>query len=108
MRWMLDTETCIAIIRQTVPGGSIRMRVAPTAVEPLIQIAARGGEVTLRSTHAEDLAEPVADTERALAMLTSQREQLESFTKTKRLPVDQLITVTKELASLQTQIDAAL
>ena len=47
-----------------VRGGSVRMRLAPTAVEALIGIAAQGGRITSRGTHAEDLAEPISDVER--------------------------------------------
>ena len=88
-----------------VPSGSVRLRLAPAAVDALIDTAARDGEVVARSTHAEDLAEPVADTERQLAMLTAQRARLEEFARSKELKVEQLITVSKELSSVQTQID---
>jgi hypothetical protein len=91
---------------QTVPSGNIRMRMLPAAVTPIIEIASKGGEVTSRSSHAEDLAEPVADTERELAMRVSQREKLEGFLKNKDLKIDQVITLSKELASVQAQIDS--
>ncbi|MGO9802134.1 MAG: DUF4349 domain-containing protein [Steroidobacteraceae bacterium] len=90
---------------RSVPSGSVRLRVAPQAVDPLIEVAAKGGEIVARSTHAEDLAEPVADTERQLAMLTAQRARLDEFARSKELKVEQLIAVSKELASVQTQID---
>ena len=88
-----------------VPSGSVRMRLAPAGVEPMIAIAAKGGEVTGRTTHAEDLAQPVADTERRLALMTAHRDRLAEFMKSKDLKVDQLITVSKELATVQSQID---
>ena len=89
-----------------VPAGSIRMRLAPAGVEPIIEIAAKGGEVTGRNTHAEDLAQPVADTERELALMTTHRDRLAEFMKSKDLKVDQLITVSRELATVQSQIDS--
>jgi hypothetical protein len=91
---------------ETVPSGSIRMRMAPAAVTPIIEIASKGGEVASRASHAEDLAEPVADTARELSMLVAQREKLEGFLKSKDLKIDQLITLSKELASVQAQIDS--
>ncbi|HEX4648761.1 MAG TPA: DUF4349 domain-containing protein [Steroidobacteraceae bacterium] len=88
-----------------IPSGSVRLRVAPAAVDALIDAAAKDGEVVSRSTHAEDLAEPVADTERQLAMLGAHRARLEEFARSKELKVDQLIAVSKELSSVQTEID---
>ena len=89
----------------SVPSGSLHLRMAPAAVEPIIAIAAKEGRVTSRNTHAEDLAEPVRDTERELSQLSAQRDRLTEFTTRKGLPVDQLITVSRELASVQAQID---
>ncbi len=91
---------------ETVPSGIIRMRMVPAAVTPIIEVASKGGEVSSRSSHAEDLAEPVADTARQLAMLVSQREKLEGFLKNKDLKIDQVITLSKELSSVQSQIDS--
>jgi hypothetical protein len=90
---------------QDLPNGSIRMRLAPAGVEPIIAVASKDGKVTGRSTHAEDLAEPVADTERQLALLILHRDRLTELMKSK-LNVDQLITVSKELATVQSQIDS--
>ncbi len=69
-------------------------------------MAGEGGEITSRNTHAEDLAEPIADTERQLALLTTHRDRLAEFMKSKDIKVEQLITVSKELASTQSQIDS--
>src|SRR5436190_5828555 len=55
--------------------------------------------------HAEDLAEPVADTERELAQLTTHRDRLQELMKSKDIKLDSLITVSRELASVQSRID---
>jgi hypothetical protein len=89
-----------------VPSGTVRMRLAPSAVDPMIAIAAKGGEIASRNTHAEDLAEPIADTDRQLALLTTHRDRLSEFMKSRDIKVEQLIVVSKELASTQAQIDA--
>jgi hypothetical protein len=89
-----------------VPSGRLSMRLVPAAVDPLIEMAAQDGRITARSTHAEDLAEPVADTDRQLALLSSHRDRLTEFMKSKELKVEQLIAVSKELAAVQVQIDA--
>jgi hypothetical protein len=89
-----------------VPSGTVRMRLAPSGVDPMIAIAAKGGEIASRNTHAEDLAEPIADTDRQLALLTTHRDRLAEFMKSRDIKVEQLIVVSKELASTQAQIDA--
>jgi hypothetical protein len=89
-----------------LPNGGIRMRLAPAGVEPMVALASKDGEVSARSTHAEDLAEPIADAERQLALMTLHRDRLTEFMRSKELKVDQLITVSKELATVQSQIDS--
>jgi hypothetical protein len=91
---------------QNLPNGNIRMRLAPGGVEPMVALASKNGEVTSRNTSAEDLAEPVADNERQIALLTLHRDRLTEFMKNKDINVDQLITVSKELASVQSQLDS--
>jgi hypothetical protein len=75
-------------------------------VEPIVALASKDGDVIARTTHAEDLAEPVADAERQLALLTIHRDRLTEFMKSRELKVDHLITVSKELATVQSQIDS--
>jgi hypothetical protein len=94
LRWSAD-----------LPSASIRMRLAPGGVDSLIDLASKSGKITARSSHAEDLAQPVADTERQLALLSVHRDRLTEIMKSRELKIDQLITVSKELASVQSQID---
>jgi Domain of unknown function (DUF4349) len=89
-----------------VPSGLIRMRLARGGVEPMIELASKDGKVESRSTQAEDLAQPIADTERQLALLTLHRDRLTELMKSKDIKVDQLIVLSKELATVQTQIDS--
>jgi hypothetical protein len=90
-----------------LPSGQVRLRLAPKAVEPLIEVAAHGGRIIARNTHAEDLAEPIADTERELAQLSSYRDRLSQFLERKDLKVEQVISLSKEISSTQTQIESA-
>lgn len=89
-----------------VPAGHVRMRMAPTAVEGMIEVAAQGGRITSRGTHAEDLAEPISDAERELSQLSTHRDRLSEFSKRKELTVDQVISLSREISSTQTQIDS--
>lgn len=91
---------------QDLPSGNIRMRLAPGGVDPIITLASKDGEVISRNTRAEDLAEPVADTERQTALLTLHRDRLAEFMKNKDIKIEQLITVSKELATVQSQLDS--
>jgi hypothetical protein len=93
--------------RERLPSASVRMRLAPGGVEGLITLASRDGKIVERTTNAEDLAQPVADTERSLALLGVHRDRLVDIMKRKDLPIDQLITVSKELATVQSQIESA-
>lgn len=87
------------------PSANVRLRLARGGVDSFIESASREARIRSRSTHAEDLAQPVADTERQLALLTIHRDRLEELMRNRNLSVDQLITVSKELASVQSQVD---
>lgn len=93
--------------RSRIPSASVRMRLAPRGVDGLIALASKDGKIVERSTHAEDLAQPVADTERALALLSVHRDRLADIMKSKDLKIEQLITVSRELATVQAQIDSS-
>ena len=88
-----------------VPHGSVRLRIAPGGVGTLIKLAGEGGKVIDSRTHAEDLAQPLADTERQLALLNLHRQRLMEFMGRKDIGVEQLITVSRELAGVQTQLE---
>ena len=92
-------------VRGDVPEGTISMRLAPGGVDALIALASDAGEVLQRTSHAEDLAQPLADTKRQLELLTLHRERLSEFMQRKDIGVEQLITVSRELAGVQTQIE---
>lgn len=91
---------------QDLPSGSIRMRLAPGGIDPIVTLASKDGEVRSRNTSAEDLAEPVADTERQIALLTLHRDRLTELMKAKDIKIEQLIAVSKELATVQSQLDS--
>src|SRR5688500_2446517 len=89
-----------------VYSGRIKMRIAPQGVDSTIEAASQGGKLTSRSTEAEDLAQPIADTQQQLALMTTHRDRLAEIMKSKELKMEQLITVSRELATVQTDIDA--
>jgi hypothetical protein len=100
--------TVLDVVRQNnggVPSGRVVVRLAPAGVDPLVRQAGEGGKLLSVRTHADDLAQPVQDAERQLAQLNAYREKLTAFIQRGDLGVDQLLTVSKELAGVQTQID---
>lgn len=91
--------------RRGVPYGNIKVRIAPNGVDTLTKLASDGGRITSRRTNAEDLAQPIADTERQLFLLNLHRERLTEFMRRKDMKVADLITVSRELATVQAQLD---
>jgi hypothetical protein len=89
---------------QDVPSGTIRMRLARAGVDPIVALASKNAKVLSRTTQAEDLEQPVTDTERELTLMTLHRDRLMEFMKSKDIKIEQLITVSKELATVQAQI----
>jgi len=87
--------------------GSITVRIVPEGVEPLTQVAAKDAVVTSRETSAEDLADAVDDTQQRLATLARQREKFEELEKRPNLAVSDQLILSKELASLEVQAEAA-
>jgi hypothetical protein len=88
-----------------VPSASIVLRLAPGQVDPMVQIAAHGGRILSRSTHAEDLAQPMADTERQISLLTMHRDRLSEFLKHPDLKIQEVLELSREISSAQTQIE---
>ena len=87
-------------------SASIKMRVSPGLVKRLIESMSHFGEVTNQSTTAEDLALPISDTKKKLEMLTSYRSKLEALQAKSTTDVDSAIKITKELAQVQSDIEA--
>ncbi|WP_416762625.1 DUF4349 domain-containing protein [Roseateles sp. So40a] len=88
------------------PSASLRFRAKPAGIPKLIAALGQQGEITGQFTQAEDLAGPIQDTEKKLAMLTSYRAELETLRKRPGNDVDALIKVTHELASVQSELEA--
>jgi len=89
------------------PRGEIVVRIVPSGVEPLVKLAAEGGAIGNRSTRAEDLAEAVADNAHRRELLANQRERLQGFQAREDLAVADMLALSKELAELEVQLDAA-
>ncbi|KFL36836.1 DUF4349 domain-containing protein [Arenimonas donghaensis] len=89
------------------PSASLVLRVVPGGVEPLLGLAANGGELAQRSTRAEDLAVAVRDTSLRQARLRSQHARLLELMARPDARAEDLIAITRELAEIETQLQQA-
>lgn len=88
------------------PRADLRLRAVPAAIDPLIELAGSGGRQTERKTQAEDLADAVTDVESQRDLLTRQRTQLLDFIERPDLGVSDLISLSQQLASIDSQLAA--
>jgi hypothetical protein len=104
------TEDACAILEARVSRGetasaSLRFRAKSAGIRKLIAVLASQGEVASQSTTAEDLAGPIADNTKQLAMLTDYRGRLEALRGRPSNDLDALMKLTRELADVQSQIE---
>lgn len=90
-----------------LPSGSLRMRVAPATVEPLVKLAADGAEIGQRSTRAEDLADAVADTQLRQRRLQTQHAKLLELLERKDIKVEDMIALTQQLSAIEAELQGA-
>jgi hypothetical protein len=89
------------------PSGSIKVRIAPKGVEPLIGLAGKGGDVASRNTQAEDLAQQVADTALTKARLQKEHERLLAYQDDKSIKIADLLVVTQRLSEIEAGLEQA-
>lgn len=86
--------------------GELTLRIVPDGVGPLTAFAAEGGELTHRTTRAEDLAQAVADNRRQTEQLQRQQQTLQQYQARDDLAVADLLALARELAALEVQLQA--
>lgn len=91
----------------TDAGATIRMRVTPEGVNKVLRALDGRGKILEQSSKGEDLAEPIQDGERKMAMLTGYRDQLQTLARRRGLEPDALIKLHRELAEVQSEIEHA-
>ncbi|MCF6319669.1 MAG: DUF4349 domain-containing protein [Proteobacteria bacterium] len=105
-----DSQNQCTILYSEISSGdfataSIRMRLKSEGIDPILTISAKEGLITKRSTHVEDLAEPIIDSERQLAMVEGYLENLERLQDESKNNVEALIKVASEIAITQSKLD---
>jgi len=88
-------------------SGSIRVRIAPKGVEPIIALAGEGGDVASRNTHAEDLAQQVADTALTQTRLQKEHAQLQAYQQRSDMKVADLLAVSQRMAEIEAGLEQA-
>jgi hypothetical protein len=88
------------------PSGSLQLRVEPKAVGPMVQLAAKGGDIVQRSTTAEDLADAVRDNGLRGARLKLQHAKLSELVARSDLKAEDLIKLTDRLSEIESQVQA--
>lgn len=89
------------------PGGKLQLRAEPKAIEPLVAMAAQGGELSQRATEAEDLADAVRDNGLRQQRLRIQHERLSEFLARKDIKAEDLIALSNQLAQIETELQAS-
>jgi hypothetical protein len=88
-------------------GATVRMRVTPDGVNKVLGALDGRGKIVARSSKGEDLAEPIQDVERKMAMLVGYRDQLQTLARQRALDAEALIKLHRELAEVQSEVDNA-
>lgn len=90
------------------PSASLRIRIEPAGVEPMIALASADAQLGSRSTRAEDLAVVVRDNTLAQERLRNERERLQEFQSRRDLSVGDMIALSRQLAEVEAQLEAAM
>jgi len=88
-------------------SARLRVRASPAGVKKLLGVASSSGRVLSQSTQVEDLARPVADVEKRLAMLRDYQAKLLELQARSAKDVDSLIKIAERLASVQADLEQA-
>ena len=89
-----------------VPHGYISMRLAPSNVDGMVNLAGQHGKIASQSTSAEDLAPQLTDAAQRLSTLNSYRDKLNGLMTKREMPAIELVTIARELSDTQTQIES--
>ena len=89
------------------PSGELQLRAAPAAIAGLVRTASAGGDITQRSTQAEDLAAAVRDNGMRRKRLELQHAKLTEILESRRGNMDELVALTERLAMLEAELAGA-
>lgn len=103
-------DSCVVLESQITAGrnvyASLKFRAKASGIQKLIGALTKQGEISARATSAEDLASPIEDASKKLAMLNDYRSKLEALLGRANSDVDALIKLNRELAQVQSELEA--
>lgn len=107
-----DRDNLCTLMSSSVQGGQeehaeLAVRTKPAGVSKLLALAASGGEVASQETSVQDLGRAVMDNAKRLEMLRTYQQKLQDLERKGGGGVDGLIKLSKELADVQSELEAA-
>lgn len=107
-----EQSASCTLIQSTLNSGPyasahVEVRLAPSAVDALIEVATQGVTLLSRGQSAQDLAVAIGESEELLAMLRQYLKDLQALRETAKRDVDALIRLASETASAQSRLEAA-
>lgn len=84
--------------------GRLVVRIVPAGVEPLAKLASEGGQLVMRESWAEDLAQAVADSAMQKQRLQREYAALQAHQNRSDLSVTDLLVLTERIATVETQL----
>lgn len=102
-------EQC-AVLQSNIRTGrgvaaELKLRAKPDGIRRIVAALSKQAKVSNQNTSAEDLATPIGDTAKKLAMLKDYRGKLEALAGQAGSNIDALIKVNRELAQVQSEIE---
>jgi hypothetical protein len=94
------------ISKDDYSSATLKFRATAAGIHKLRSVVSSKGKIANQSTTAEDLAGPIEDTNKKLAMLADYRAKLEGLLGRSNNDVDALIKLNRELADVQSQIES--
>lgn len=89
------------------PSAELRLRTKTEGVQQFVALVSAGGKVSSQSTHVEDLAKPIADVEKRLAMLRDYQAKLLELQGKPTNDIDALLKIVEKLSSVQADLERA-
>lgn len=107
----LGPDQCELVSSRLTSGraasASFRFRASVAGIDSLVADLSKRGSISEDATSAKDLAGPITDAGKNLAMLVDYRAKLEALQARSANDVDALIKLTRELARVQAEVEAA-
>lgn len=104
------SDQCVLLESRLHAGQSVsatlKFRAKPSGIRKLLDALTAQGDVTSRSTMAEDLAKPIEDSSRKLEMLRDYQSRLEALRARASENIDSLIKLNRELAQVHSEVEA--